>query len=358
MKRIVFGVLAVIVCLSQAYSQSKEDSVDNIMSSYYSQNSPSVGVLIVKDDKTMIKKAYGFANLEKTEEASPQTNYNLGTLSEQFVVMSALILKEQEKLDVKSAVTDHITDLPAYCDKITIQNLMKHNSGLPNLSRNDFQKNIKSKDDLRQFLKDHEELKYKTGEKSNWNALNFALLASVVNNTIETSFHKFVKKNIFKPLEADDSKVYRKGWFFSVPDKSIGYRRLEDEQYEKTTLNVDDYIPGTNGIYSNLNDMEKWLEAWKSDILISKKTLSQIKKINFVRGQKEFLGYGWKQGFNNGNKYFYSGGLSSGNSHIILHFPTAGIDVVILSNQSSLFNLRKNAFKLLNLFSEENYEVK
>jgi len=358
MKKIILGFLAVIFCASQAYSQSKENKADSIMSSYYGQNTPSVGVLVIKDGQTVVKKAYGYANLEENKKATPATNYNLGTLSEQFVVMSTLMLKEQQKLDVKSSLTDHFPELPDFCDQVTIQNLLKHNSGLPLLSRNDFQKDIKDQGDLINLLQTHEELKYKPGKKSNWNALNFALLASVVNNTIETSFHKFVNKNIFKPLGMDNSKVYREGWFFSVPDKSVGYRRLQDQQYEKVTLSVDDYIPGTNGIYSSLNDMEKWMKAWRTDVLIPKQTLSSIKRINFVRGQKEFLGYGWKQGFNSGSKYFYSGGLSSGNTHIILHFPATGIDVVVLSNQSSLFNMRENAFKLLNLFAEDEYEVK
>jgi len=358
MKKIIFGVLAVIMYLSPVYSQSNENKVDSIMSSYYGQNTPSVGVLVIKDGQTVVKKAYGYANLEDKEKATPETNYNLGTLSEQFVVMSALILKEQQKLDVKSALTDHFPELPEFYNQVTIQNLMKHNSGLPVLSRVDFQKDIKDQSDLLNILGSHQELKYQPGKKSNWNVINFALLASVVENNTDNPLHKFIEKNIFKPLRMENSKVYRKGWFFSVPDKSFGYRRLQNQQYEKTTLSVNDYIPGTNGIYSNLNDMEKWMKAWKSDILIPKQTLSSIKRINFVRGQKEFLGYGWKQGFNSGNKYFYSGGLSAGNTHIILHFPTAGIDVVVLSNQSSLFNMRENAFKLLNLFSEDTYEVK
>jgi len=358
MKKIILGLLAVIFCVSPAYSQSKENKVDSIMSSYYGQNTPSVGVLVIKDGQAVVKKAYGYANLDKKDKATSATNYNLGTLSEQFVVMSALMLKEQQKLDVRSSLTDHFPELPDFCDQVSIQNLMKHNSGLPLLSRMKFQSNIKSQDDLKEFLKGHEELKYKPGKKSNWNVLNFALLASVVDNSTDAPLHKFIEKNIFKPLGMDDSKVYRKGWFFSVPDKSVGYRRLQNQQYEKITLGVDDYIPGTNGIYSNLNDMEKWMKAWKTDVLISKQTLSRIKRINFVRGQKEFLGYGWKQGFNSGNKYFYSGGLSSGNTHIILHFPSVGIDVVVLSNQSSLFNMRENAFKLLNLFADDEYEVK
>jgi len=38
--------------------------------------------------------------------------------------------------------------------------------------------------------------------------------------------------------------------------------------------------------------------------------------------------------------------------------PGEKISVVILSNQSSLFGLRKRAFELVNLFSEKKYETR
>jgi CubicO group peptidase (beta-lactamase class C family) len=358
MKSLIISIISILVFIPDVFAQSQSDKIDNILSSYYGENTPSIGVMVLKNNEVVANKVYGYAHLKNEEKATFQTNYNLGTLSEQFVVATALLLEEQGRLDVKSRLSDHFQGVPDYCEQVKVSNLLNHNSGLPLLPRRKLTKEIKNKKDLIEFLKEKDELLYKTGKKSVWNALNYGLLAAIVNEKLETPFHKYIKRNIFKPLGMDNSKVYRDGWFFSISDKAPGYQRLEGGKYKDVELDNEDYIPGTNGIYSNLNDMKKWLIAWNTDTLLSDKSLNKVSKINFVRGQSEFPGYGWKRGFNKGRKYFYAGGISKGNTHILLRFPSAHVDVVILSNQSSLFNLRENAFKLLNLFTEKEYEVK
>jgi CubicO group peptidase (beta-lactamase class C family) len=239
-----------------------------------------------------------------------------------------------------------------------VVNLLEHNSGLPTISPYKATKKIKNINDLKNFLNKRESLQFRPGRSASWNVLNFYLLAYIVNDKLKSSFRKYISKNIFDPLGMENSVVFKKSWFFKVPNKAIGYRRARENEFQKNELKNDNYIPGTNGIYSNLDDMVKWMNVWKTDTLLSKKTIGQINRINFVRGQKEFLGYGWKRSFNKGKKYFYSGGINQGNTHLLLRFPSSGIDIVILSNQSSLFNLRKNAFRLLNLFADKKYEVK
>jgi len=358
MKLLLISIFSVFFLLPSVFSQDESEKVDKILSSYYGENTPGIGVMVLKNDEVVAKKTYGFANLEKKEKNSFRTNFNLGTLSEQFVVVTALMLEEQGRLDVKSRLSDHFQGIPDYCKHVKVSNLLNHNSGLPLLPRTRFTKDIKNKNDLLTFLDKKDKLLFKPGKKAGWNVVNYGLLAAIVNSKLKTSFHKYIKRNVFKPLGMDNSKVYRDGWFFSISDKAPGYLRLQGGKFRKVELKNDDYIPGTTGIYSNLEDMKKWLNVWKKDTLLSGSTLSKVSRINFVRGQSEFPGYGWKRSFNKGKKYFYAGGLSEGNTHLLLRFPSAHVDVIILSNQSSLFNLRENAFKLLNLFTEKEYEVK
>jgi CubicO group peptidase (beta-lactamase class C family) len=340
------------------FAQTPSENVGRILNSYYGDNTPSIGVLVLKDNNVVAKNIYGYANMEKKEKAGVKTNYNLGTLSEQFVVTTALILKEKGELDIQSSLTEHFQELPEYCKQVKINHLLNHNSGLPILPRKTFTNDIKNKEDIFKFLNKKDKLDYKPGRRSSWNSINYGLLAAIVNSKLETSFRKYIKRNIFEPLGMNNSEIYRDGWFSGISNKAPGYLRLEDGKFENIELKNDDYIPGTRGIYSNLDDMKKWLNVWKTDTLLSNTTLGKVKRINYVRGQSEFPGYGWKRGFNKGKKYLYAGGISEGNTHLLLIFPSAGIDIVILSNQSSLFNLRKNAFRLLNLFADKKYEVK
>jgi len=358
MNRFLVGCLIFFIALPSAFSQPATSQIDSLLSPYLGPENPSFAVMVLKDGQPVFQKAYGYANLEKGVKADSKTNYNLGTLSEQFVVMAAMILQQQEKIDVKASITDYFPGLPEYCNKVRLQHLLEHNSGLPVLSMNKFMNDIKSSKDLLAFLQGKEELMYNPGRKANWNPVNFGLLAVIVNQHVESSFRKFVQNHIFEPLQMDHSAVYKKGWFTKVPNQSVGYINRQQGTFEPVKLEEGSYIQGTNGIYTNLEDLPKWIHAWESDTLLTNKQLRKIQRINFIRGQKEFLGYGWKRGFNAGRKYFYSGGISSGNTHIMLRFPAAHYDIIMLSNQASLFNLRKTAFKLLNLYTEKTYEIK
>lgn len=358
MKSFIISIFSVLFLLPGLFAQTQSEKVDEILGSYYGENTPSISLMVLKNNEVVANKTYGYANLEKKEKATFQTNYNLGTLSEQFIVATALLLEQNGKLNVKSKLSNHFQGLPEYCKQIKVGNLLNHDSGLPILPGTKLAKDIKNENDLLNFLHESDKLLYKPGKRSGWNSVNFALLAAIVNSKLGTSFHKYIENNIFEPLGMDNSTVYRDGWFYSVPDKAHGYLRLQGGEFENIELQNDEFIPGTNGIYSNLEDMKKWISMWSTDTLLSSKSLRKVKKINFVRGQSEFPGYGWRRAFNKGRKYFYAGGISEGNTHLLLRFPSADIDIIILSNQSSLFNLRKNAFRVLNVFSDEKYEVK
>lgn len=354
----LYTLLVTLIFPAASFSQDHEATVDSLMDKYAGENSPSIGVLVKQNDQVVFSKAYGYANLEKKKNADLNTNYNLGTLSEQFVVMTALMLQEKGKLDFNTTLQEVWEDIPDYCANITIQNLVLQNSGLPAISLQKSFRIMQDKKAVFDYLQETNKLSYQPGKKSSWNPLNVALLSLIIETSTSEDLAKFVEKNIFKSLEMNGSDVYTGGWFEKIDEKALSYRRLADNQYEVVPFKPDDHIPGTSGIYSSLEDMSKWMKAWDSDVLLSKKKVNKLNRLQFVRGQSEFYGYGWKQGFNKGKKYFYASGISEGNTHIILRFPPENMEIIILSNQYSLFGLREKAFQLLNLFSGKSYKVK
>ena len=355
----VLLILFVAIAASSAPAQdSQTPQVDSILGTWYGEQTPSVGVLIMQQGEVKVRKSYGFANLEEETRADAHTNYDLATLTEQFTVMATLILQEEKQWDKKTPVSELLPDLPGYCEGITLQHLFNHTSGLPLLPQMNFYDDIRSYDDLLDFLAEHDGLKSKPGKSAQQNPVNDALLAQIIERSTGDSYRDIVGERIFDALGMEDSRVYKKGWFRKVPSKATSYLRKENNQYEDTGGFPDSYLEGAIGVFSNLRDMQRWLLAWETDTLISRNLLNSAQRINFRRGQKNFPGYGWTRAFNNGTKYLYQGGIGPGTSHIILKVPGEKISVVILSNQSSLFGLRKRAFELVNLFSEKKYETR
>jgi len=354
----LFTILFTFLSLTLTAQDNKISQADSILGAWYGEQSPSVSVLVTQDGEAKVKKSYGYADLEEQVEANSQTNYDLATLTEQFTMMGVLMLQEEGLIDPKTPVQDVWPELPGYCEGITIDHLLDHTSGLPVLRNTRLYDDIRSIEDVFSWLKQEEGLLFKPGSKAGSNPVNYTLLADLIVKRSGVDYRDFVEDRIFEPLGMENSRVYKKGWFTSVPSQAASYYRQTNEEYELAGDFPKDYLEGAIGVFSNLEDMLKWMTAWQSDTLVERKTLNKAMRINFKRGQKVFPGYGWTRGFNKGSKYLYQGGIGHGNSHIVLRVPEENIHVVILSNQSSLFGLRKRAFELVNLFSEKTYEAK
>ncbi|MFW6101142.1 MAG: serine hydrolase, partial [Bacteroidota bacterium] len=77
----LFGFLLTFLSAGLMYSQGHTESkVDSILQDYYSENSPGVSVMILKNGEVQISKNYGYANLEDREAATKETNYQLASL--------------------------------------------------------------------------------------------------------------------------------------------------------------------------------------------------------------------------------------------------------------------------------------
>jgi CubicO group peptidase (beta-lactamase class C family) len=355
----LFCFLILFLPAGLIFSQTQEESkVDSILQDYYSENSPGVSVMVLKDGEVQLSKSYGYANLEDKEKATESTNYHLASLTSQFTAMAVMMLKDEGKANLDQKITEIWDGLPGYCNEVTLDHLLRQSSGLPNLSYRDFYWEMKDIEDIREFLGQQDKLRYQPGERTGTNSLNNALLASYVEKVTGDDYRKFVEKRIFKTLGMESSSLYKGGLFSKISDKARGYMRQNNKEYIPASEFRKDYYEGVTGVFSSLNDLQKWLMAWNTDTLIANSTLNQAKRINFVRGQKQFPGYGWSRAFNKGQKYLYSAGIGNGNTHIILKLPRENIDVVILSNQHPLFGMREKAFELVNLFSEREYEVK
>src|SRR5579863_9371525 len=122
--------LVTTVCAhAQSTEQTRRAEIDALMSRYTGQVA-GASLLVVKDGKAIVRRGYGYANLEKHVKAGPETNYRLASVTKQFTAASILLLKQDGKLRLQDRVRKWLPELPAEDDKITLYNLLTHTSGL------------------------------------------------------------------------------------------------------------------------------------------------------------------------------------------------------------------------------------
>src|SRR5687768_11094028 len=92
---------------------------------------PGVAVAVRKDHKVVHLNCYGYANLETGAKITPDTIFDLGSLSKQFTAVAVLDLVNRNRLNLSDPLSKFFKGFPRYADDITIEDLVHHTSSLP-----------------------------------------------------------------------------------------------------------------------------------------------------------------------------------------------------------------------------------
>lgn len=76
---------------------------------------------------------YGFADLKTRARVTPDTLFEIGSISKSFVAVALLQLRDEGKLDFNRPVTDYVPwlKLETRFDPVTVHHLVTHTAGLP-----------------------------------------------------------------------------------------------------------------------------------------------------------------------------------------------------------------------------------
>ena len=105
-------------------------AIDDLLQKSYKAGEPGASVIVVKDGKVVFRKGYGKANLELGVAVEPEMVFRLGSITKQFTAVAILVLAEQGKLSIGDEITKYLPDFPAKGQKITIEHLLTHTSGI------------------------------------------------------------------------------------------------------------------------------------------------------------------------------------------------------------------------------------
>ena len=100
----------------------------------------SGSALIALDGKTVISKGFGYSDVERKLKTSPQTIFDLGSITKQFTAAAILKLEMQGKLSTEDKITEYFQNVPPDKADITIHQLLRHSSGLRGGIGGDYEK--------------------------------------------------------------------------------------------------------------------------------------------------------------------------------------------------------------------------
>ncbi|MGN6313163.1 MAG: serine hydrolase domain-containing protein [Rhodanobacteraceae bacterium] len=337
MARKLFALSALAwLCLGMtAHAQPAEQArvaEINALMSRYAGDVPGASLLVIKDGKAVVRRGFGYANLEAHIKAAPETNYRLASVTKQFTAACILLLKQDGKLKLTDPVRTWLPELPASDDKITIGNLLAHTSGLvdyEDLIPPDRTTQINDADVLRMIASQHR-LYFDPGSAHRYSNGGYVLLGLIVERISGMDLADFMKRRIFQPLGMDHTLMYEHDRGPQVPDRAYGYSEA-DGKWTRTDQSVTSATRGDGGVYSNIDDLAKWNAALYTDKLLDADSRNLAFTPKDPTDDPDVLyGFGWRL---SGDTMWHSG-ESMGFRNVIIRWPQRHLAVIILSNRN------------------------
>lgn len=326
-----------------AYAQDKTSEIDEIFD-WATPATPGCAVAVSQNGQLVVNRSYGSADLERNVPLTPGTIFDVGSLTKQFVAAAVLLLVEDGRISLTDDVRTHFPELPDYGQKITVDHLLTHTSGLRDwvpisqLSRED-------EDALTMILRQRG-LHFAPGEEWSYSNSGYVLLKELVARTTETSFSEFARRRLFEPLGMK-ATTYAYDLRESVENRALAYEK-EGDRWRQDILVGNER--GGGALLSTASDLLIWNEALMSARLGAFVTEKIQEPARLNNGRE--LGYarGLFLDTNRGGTVVWHTGSAGGYKSLLSRYPEQGLSIAILCNAGESANRMMFARRIYDLF--------
>jgi len=312
---------AVVACSAAAQTSNQ---YDELVRAYVRNRDFSGSVLVAHGGHVVFRRSYGMANYELSVPNSDKTRFHIASLSKTFTAAGIVLLEKQGKLKI----SDHLNQyVPGFLngDKITIEQMLTHSSGLPDyysLPEYSTKKQlVVTLPDLIAWVQT-KPLDFLPGSESRYSNTGYAFLAYIIQQASGMSYEQFVSEELFKPAGMKNSGTFRDDLL--IMERASGYQPWAGDPgmrnapaYDKTIL------MGAGSLYSTTDDLYSWARALREGKIID------LTKIQFP--------YGWGQrelSLKNGRKHklLEQDGRDPGYVSHVSMFLDSDLTVILLGN--------------------------
>ena len=343
---------------SHGYCQL-EAEIDSIFAEY--KNTPGCAVGIYSKGEILFKKGYGLANLDYDIEITPQTVFDIGSVSKQFTTACIVLLENQGKLSLDDDIRKYIPEIQEFEEgTVTIRHLLHHTSGLRDyltlmyLSGMSFDDYFTEDMGLK-ILERQKALNFDPGSEYLYSNSGYLALAIIVRRVSGESIGEFAQKNIFEPLEMDHSFIYEDRNMV-VKNRAIGYARRGEEF--RRAHHFDFVLGGDGQVYTTVEDFFKWNENFKSNKLGDDTFIKKLLTRGILNnGDTLDYALGISHGVHKGINTIQHGGAGGGFRAFYVKFPDEDLGISVMSNYSNI-NTTQKAYQIADIILKDKWEVK
>ena len=350
------AVFALIVLGVRA--QTVDARLDALVAPYRENDAPGMVAILIHDGRIVWQTAFGLADVETHRAITPDTQFELASVTKQFTAVAIMILFEQGKIKFDDTLDKYCPEFPPYARSIRIRDLLHYVSGLPDYEKlmvgtiaDNFFSSSKGPRAEHEFtsaevlktLSRQPNLEFAPGSRFEYSNSGYEVLGQIVERVSGKRYAEFLKEKIFDPLGMQDTLVLdeRK---HSGPHLALAYRK-RNAHWEDITYSPENYEYGDGGVESTGNDLFKWDQALYTAKLVRRATLDlaftpgrtssgKVIETHFFEYPSAY-GFGWFISSASGATVLEHGGEWSGYRTHIIRVPSRQVTAIVLTNSSN-----------------------
>jgi len=276
-----------------------------------------VTVAVVKNGEVILKKGYGFADLEKRIPVDPDRHlFRIASISKTFTWTAVMQLVEQGKLDLEADIQTYLDfDIPnTYPEPIRLKHLLTHTAGFEELASAAFARTSDNVIPLGKYLPAHIPARVrKPGTYLSYSNYGSAVAGYIVERVSGVPWADYIQRNILDPLAMTETNIHQ------PMSNELKQLHARGYKYQGGDYKPTDYWyeqePPAGVMSSTANNMSTWMLAhlnkglFRSTEILRPETIKQMHSALFQQHPDSLpVLHGFFRGDRNGVLVFGHGG--------------------------------------------------
>jgi CubicO group peptidase (beta-lactamase class C family) len=246
-------------------------ALDRLLQERQAERLPSVAAAVVQKGEQIWANAVGTADYDDGREATPDTQYRIGSITKTFTATAIMQLRDEGALDLDDRLEQHVAGIANGTP--TIRRMLCHLSGLQREAGEMWVDGVSPTE--QELVASMSDVEFVLGpaQSHHYSNLAFALLGQVVAQKSGLPYTQYVDESIIRPLG-----LTRTTWTPQQP-KAQGY--LVDEYARTVWKEPETDLGGTTAagqLWSTVEDLGRWATflARGADGVLGEKTNEEM----------------------------------------------------------------------------------
>lgn len=333
---LVLVVAAAAPAGAQPSPDALERHVDSLMAAYDSAGTPGGVVGVIRGGEVVFAEGYGMASLAHGIPNTPETRFNIGSVSKQFLGLAFAMLAERGRLSLDDPVAEHLEDWPTFRDTVRIRHLLTHTSGYREaygalaLAGKPPGANHLPREEALEVVRRQPELEFPAGSEYQYNSTAYVILAEIAAAVTGEPAAAWVEENVLVPLGMENT-VIETAVGEVIPHAADSYTDGEEGGHLRLVSNR--AIFGAAEVFTTVGDLAKWLRNFHTAEVGGRAVQERLRE-RFVLTSGDTLDYalGLGVGEHRGLRRLQHSGGHAGYRTQLSYYPELEAGVVVMSN--------------------------